>query len=107
MPDAASAPSFEKALEELQRIVTDLEDGKLELEQALNEYEQGVVFLKQCYGLLQKAEQRIQVLTGVDESGQPITKPFEPVADAKPAAETARRRRPAEAEPSGDPLFRQ
>jgi exodeoxyribonuclease VII small subunit len=39
-------------------------------------YEDGIRLLKQCYGLLQHAEQRIQVLAGVDREGQPITRPF-------------------------------
>ena len=37
----------------------------------------GVALLKQCYGQLRQAEQRIQELVGVDEEGNPLTKPFD------------------------------
>lgn len=69
--------TFEQALAELDRIVRELEDGKIGLEESLARYEQGVTLLKQCYGQLRRVEQRIHELTGVDEQGNPITKPFD------------------------------
>lgn len=43
MPKKNEAPaSFEKALSELEQIVTRLESGDLPLEEALNEFERGV-----------------------------------------------------------------
>ncbi|MBI2827091.1 MAG: exodeoxyribonuclease VII small subunit [Planctomycetia bacterium] len=70
-------PSFEQALAELETIVHDLEDGKLGLAEALARYERGVNLLKQCYGLLEGAERRIEILCGVDADGNPISEPFE------------------------------
>ena len=75
-------PTFEQALADLERIVHELEDGKIGLEDSLARYEQGVVLLKQCYGQLRKAEQRIQELLGLDEQGNPLTKPFDHAATA-------------------------
>lgn len=81
MNDPAPSPlSFEQALTELDRIVRELEDGKVGLEDSLARYEQGVALLKQCYGQLRKAEQRIQELVGVDEQGNPMMKPFDHTA---------------------------
>jgi exodeoxyribonuclease VII small subunit len=80
-----AALTFEKALAELERIVRDLEDGETSLEQALARYEEGVGLLKQCYAQLQAAEQRILLLTGQDEDGRPVMRPFEHVATLKPA----------------------
>ena len=40
-------------------------------------YEKGVGLLKRCYGQLRQVEQRIQLLTGVDDEDQPIARPFE------------------------------
>jgi len=78
MNDAAQPPlTFEQALADLERIVHDLEDGKISLEDSLARYEQGVALLKQCYGQLRQAEQRIQELLGCDEQGNPLTKPFD------------------------------
>src|SRR5690349_7798514 len=85
--------TFEQALEELERVVRDLEDGETGLEAALSSYERGIGLLNRCYGQLRAAEQRILLLTGVGEDGQPIARPFEHAATADPPAEGTRRRR--------------
>ena len=69
--------SFEQSLAELEQIVRRLEEGQLGLSDALAQYEAGVRHLKQCYSALEKAERRIELLAGVDASGNPITRPFE------------------------------
>ena len=69
--------TFEDALVEIENIVHDLEDGGTDLEQALKRYEQGVALLRRCYEQLRKVEQRIVELTGKDEAGNPILRPFE------------------------------
>lgn len=68
--------TFEESLLELERMVRELEDGRLGLEDALARYEQGVGLIKACYQQLRQAEQRILMLTGVDEEQQPILQPF-------------------------------
>ena len=75
--------TFEQALAELDRIVRELEDGKVGLEESLTRYEQGVSLLKKCYAQLRRAELRIQELVGIDEQGNPITKPFQHTASDK------------------------
>jgi exodeoxyribonuclease VII small subunit len=70
-------PTFEKALADLESIVGELEDGKIGLEESLARYEQGVALLKHCYGQLRQMEQKIVELTGQDENGNPLTKPFD------------------------------
>src|SRR5436305_10599549 len=84
--------TFEQALAELERIVRDLEDGQLGLEDALSRYEAGVGLLKECYVQLRRAEQRILLLTGTDAEGRPLTQPFEHAATADPAAGDSTRR---------------
>ncbi|MSQ95980.1 MAG: exodeoxyribonuclease VII small subunit [Gemmataceae bacterium] len=69
--------TFEAALAELEKVVHDLEDGDAGLEQSLARYEQGVALLRRCYEQLRKVEQRIVELTGKDEAGNPVLKPFE------------------------------
>ncbi len=86
--------TFEQALEQLEQVVRDLEDGETGLEAALGSYERGIGLLKRCYGQLRDAEQRILLLTGVGEDGQPIARPFEHSATSEPPAEGIRRRRP-------------
>jgi len=75
--------TFEQALAELDRIVRELEDGKVGLEESLARYGQGVGLLKKCYDQLRKAELRIQELVGLDDHGQPITRPFDHAASAE------------------------
>jgi exodeoxyribonuclease VII small subunit len=75
-PDDVAA-CFEDSLAELESIVDDLESGKLGLSDALGRYEQGVKHLKACQQLLERAERRIELLSGVDADGNPITHPFD------------------------------
>jgi exodeoxyribonuclease VII small subunit len=96
---AAANLTFEQSLAELDRIVRDLEDGQLGLEEALARYEVGVGLLKRCYGQLRAAEQRILLLTGVDAEGQPVSEPFDHTATAEAAKVDARRRRKKDDEP--------
>ncbi len=73
---------FEAAVEELERIVSELERGRPDLSVALTRYERGVKLLGHCQGLLDSAERSVALLTGVDETGQPITAPFDASATA-------------------------
>src|SRR5947199_1956229 len=68
--------TFEQALAELEKIVRELEDGKIGLEESLARYEKGVGLLRRCYGQLRQVEQRIMELVGQDADGQPLTRPF-------------------------------
>ena len=87
--------SFEESLEELEKIVAELESGKLGLSDALARYEQGVKHLKGCQQLLERAERKIELLSGVDADGNPITQPFDEgdvdSLEAKAAARGQRR----------------
>lgn len=69
--------SFEQALERLEQIVRRLEEQQCGLDESLNLYEQGIKLLQQCRAKLAEAEQKIRLLTGVTESGEPVTEPFE------------------------------
>jgi exodeoxyribonuclease VII small subunit len=76
------AMEFEAALDELERIVADLESGEPALAGALEKYERGVRLLAQCHGLLDGAERQIALLSGVDDDGQPVGTPFDTTATA-------------------------
>ena len=73
----AQEPTFEQALEQLEGIVHDLEEGRIGLAESLSRYEQGIKLLKQCYGLLQRAERRIELLNSADSQGRAETEPFD------------------------------
>jgi exodeoxyribonuclease VII small subunit len=74
------APSFEQALTRLDEIVHLLEEGNLGLNEALERYEEGVKLLRQSYELLQRAERKIELLSGIDAEGNPLTQPFDDTA---------------------------
>jgi len=75
-PDLA----FEDALEELEAIVETLERGEPALATALAKYERGVHLLAHCHSLLDGAERTVALLTGVDDTGEPHTAPFDTTA---------------------------
>jgi exodeoxyribonuclease VII small subunit len=88
----ASQPSFEQSLKRLEEIVHLLEEGDLGLNEALERYEEGVVLLRQSYDLLQRAERKIELLSGVDAEGNPVTQPFDDTATANKDEKTRRRK---------------
>jgi exodeoxyribonuclease VII small subunit len=69
--------NFEQSLARLEEIVHQLEEGNAGLEESLARYEEGVKLLRQAYDLLHKAERKIELLSGVDADGNPITEPFD------------------------------
>jgi exodeoxyribonuclease VII small subunit len=74
-------------LRELERTVANLESGELGIDEALAAYERGVGLLGRCKGLLDVAERKVAVLTGIDEAGQVRVAPLagEPSGEPAPA----------------------
>lgn len=68
--------SFEQSLADLEKIVQELEDGELSMEDALASYEVGIGRLKRCYQLLDAAEKKVEQLISVDADGNAKTKSF-------------------------------
>ncbi|MEN1681181.1 MAG: exodeoxyribonuclease VII small subunit [Planctomycetota bacterium] len=91
----AEEPTFEQSLEELEAVVTALESGELGLDQALERYESGVTSLRRCHQQLEHAERRIEVLSGFDADGNPVTEPLDeadtPTGEASRTAKRSRR----------------
>jgi exodeoxyribonuclease VII small subunit len=71
---------FEAALEQLEQIVDELEQGEGDLTKALARYEQGVRLLTHCHGVLDGAERSVALLMDVDAGGRPVTVPFDATA---------------------------
>lgn len=69
--------SFESALASLEQIVSELEGGRLTLSESLAKYETGIRNLKTCHRILESAESRIRILTGIDADGNPRTEAFD------------------------------
>jgi exodeoxyribonuclease VII small subunit len=97
-------PTFEASLAQLQQVVNDLEEGKLGLETSLARFEEGIRLLRSCYKILEAAEQKIEILAGLNHAGEPVTEPFDASAtfEGEMPARKPGRRRNARAEPKAD-----
>jgi exodeoxyribonuclease VII small subunit len=62
--------TFEKSLEELENIATELERGNLSLEQSIETFEKGIKLSKECSEKLDKAEKKINLLVQTENGVQ-------------------------------------
>jgi exodeoxyribonuclease VII small subunit len=74
--DDISQLSFEQALAELERIVSELESGKAELERSIDAYERGARLKAHCEAKLKAAQLRVEKII-VAPSGQVTSEPAE------------------------------
>lgn len=75
MPTKAKQ-SFEKAINDLEKIVKALESGDLPLEKALEKFEAGIKLSRYCTETLDEAEKRVTLLMA-DETGASVETPFD------------------------------
>ena len=54
--------NFENQMEELEKIVSELEKGDLSLEDSLTKFEEGMKISKECSNLLEDSEKRITII---------------------------------------------
>lgn len=73
-PKPIEALSFEQALQELEIIVRHLEEGRVDLEKAIQYYERGIALKKHCEEKLANAKMRIDQIH-LDEAGTPSVGP--------------------------------
>ena len=59
--------SFEENMEKLENIVTELENGNLNLDESINKFEEGIKLSKECNKILENAEKKITVLLEKNE----------------------------------------
>lgn len=67
----APIPSFESSLEDLEKIVKELESGDLALERSLELFEKGMSLSEACRKQLESAETRVEMLTRKGGTWQP------------------------------------
>ena len=68
--------SFEACLEELEKVVKELEVGDLPLERSLELFERGVGLSDTCRKQLEEAETRVEML--IRKEGKIAAEPFRP-----------------------------
>ena len=67
--------SFEEALDQLEDIVSKLEDGSINLEETIEEYTRGVHHKNHCETKLKEATLKVEQIT-IDKDGKFSTKEF-------------------------------
>jgi len=68
--NAPQKQTFEQALAQLEKIVSEVEQGKIGLEDSLDKYEQGMKLIKHCRAVLEQAEKRIETINKDEQSPQ-------------------------------------
>lgn len=61
-----SKENFEEAMKRLEGIVTELENGSLNLDESVKKFEEGMKIAKQCNTILENAEKKITILLEKD-----------------------------------------
>ncbi|MEO1856504.1 MAG: exodeoxyribonuclease VII small subunit [Rubritalea sp.] len=61
-----SAPSFEEAIEELDKLVDQMESDQLPLEELISHYERGAKLLSECESTLTSAKKRLETIKNSD-----------------------------------------
>ena len=64
----AKSATIEESLEKLDKIVTQLEDGSLSMNEAFKLYKEGVQLVNNCNNMLDKVEKQLVVLNGSEET---------------------------------------
>jgi len=72
---AKKSVNLEKALSELEKLVEEMEQGNLSLEESLKRFEKGIALTSDCQQALQSAELKVQEL--IEKNGKLLEKDFE------------------------------
>ena len=80
--------NFESTMDRLEKIVEQMESGKLPLEDLIVRYEEGMKLVKTCQERLANAEQKIEIITR-NSAGKAVIKEFEPAQEASPPEKAA------------------
>jgi exodeoxyribonuclease VII small subunit len=75
-PSTPPAASFEAGLDELEKVVKELESGDLPLERSLELFSRGMQLSETCRKQLEEAETRVETLIRKEGTYQP--EPFRP-----------------------------
>lgn len=67
---------FEKAFQQLEKIVQRLEGEEIPLDESLQLFEEGIRLSRFCHQRLEEVEKKIELILA-DAKGQPVTEAFE------------------------------
>ena len=81
--------NFEGAMDRLEKIVEQMESGKMPLEDLIVRYEEGMNLVKVCQERLANAERKIEIIAR-NSAGKPVVKEFEPTQEPETSAQPAK-----------------
>lgn len=67
--------NFEESIKKLEKIVSELENGNLNLDESVKKFEEGMQMAKQCNTILEDAEKKITIL--LEKDGEITEEEFE------------------------------
>jgi exodeoxyribonuclease VII small subunit len=67
---------FEKAFQQLEKIVQRLEGEEMPLDESLQLFEEGIKLSRFCHQRLEEVEKKIELILA-DAKGKPVVEPFE------------------------------
>lgn len=76
---STTAPDFESALAELEKLVETMESGEQSLEETLAAFQKGIELTRSCQEGLKAAEQKVEQL--IQKNGKYLVEPVEPEDD--------------------------
>lgn len=82
-----NGPSFEKALDRLEKIVEQMESAELPLDEVIKRYEEGQQLVKFCSQKLEEAEKKVEILSK-NKDGSPHLKKFRVEDDEAASADS-------------------
>ena len=80
--------NFEGAIDRLEKIVEQMESGKMPLEDLIVRYEEGMNLVKVCQERLANAERKIEIIAR-NSAGKPVVKAFEAAQEPETAVRKA------------------
>ena len=90
-PAKPAAPTFEAAMTQLEKIVEEMDDDTLPLEQLIVRYAEGTRLVKVCEERLAAVEKKIEIITR-NAVGEPRLEEFEPAAASEPEGKAKAKR---------------
>ncbi len=99
----AAEIKFEDALKKLEKIVQDLEDGDLPLDEALEKYEEGISLSKTCAKKLETAKKKVEILLKSEDGSVELKEFDESAAEEEVKPQETKKKRPKAG--SGEGLF--
>ena len=73
--ESSASFDFETSFSELEKIVDKLENGQINLEQSLEDFERGIHLTRSCQTALNNAQQKVQIL--LQKNDQPRLEDYE------------------------------